>query len=136
MINYIFGTVMSMNHGLNEITVSGPIVIFRAKGAYNMAGIKEYEQEFVKLVTPLMGKPWGIVNLYPGFETGGPEVIERIVSQYRWCIKNGCQYIGFHRTNVLHDYFAKQTTDCLDLKGVGIFESEKDVMSWMSSKLT
>lgn len=124
-----------MNHGLNEISLNGSFVMFRAKGAFNMDGIKQYEQEFVELVSPLLEKPWGIVNLYPDFETGGPDVIDRIRSQYRWCIKNGCEYIGFYRTNVLHDYFAKETTKDLGLRAMEIFDTEEKVVSWMCEKL-
>lgn len=124
-----------MIHGLNEITLDRTAVIFRAKGAFNMDGVKVYEGKFVQLVSPLMGKPWGIVNLYPDFETGGPEVVDRIRSQYKWCIANGCQYIGFHRTNVLHDFFAKKTTENLGLTEVAMFNGEKEVLDWIHEKL-
>ena len=124
-----------MKHGLHDITRNGSIVTFRAKGAFNMDGVKDYEKEFVQLVTPLLGKPWGIVNLYPEFETGGPDVINRIRSQYSWCIANGCQYIGFHSTNPLHGFFAKKTTEDLGLVDMAVFNSEEEVMNWMQEKL-
>lgn len=125
-----------MKHGLHEISRNGPIVIFRAKGAFNMDGVKDYEKEFVHLVTPLLGKPWGIVNLYPEFETGGPDVIHRIRSQYAWCIANGCQFIGFHSTNPLHEFFAKKTTEDLGWVDTAVLSSESAIMDWMQEKLT
>ena len=124
-----------MKHGLHDITLDGSAVIFRARGAFNMDGVKDYEKEFVQLVSPLIGKTWGIVNLYPEFETGGPEVIERIKSQYLWCIANGCKYIGFHGTNPLHSYFAKKTTDEIGFKDVRIFASKDEVITWMHEQL-
>ena len=101
MINYIFGTVMSMNHGLNEITVSGPIVIFRAKGAYNMAGIKEYEQEFVKLVTPLMGKPWGIWFRYTTLRRVSAVILVDFV-HFRHRKNAHAGSARFHRSHLRH----------------------------------
>lgn len=126
---------MNINHGIHKISLEGSMVIFRAQGAYNLDGIKEYEQTFARLVSPLKGRNWGILNIFPDFETGGPEVISRIKKQYQWCIENGCQYIGFYTTSPLHDFFARKTVDGIGLKEYGIFSNEADAKAWMESKL-
>ena len=56
-----------MFHGQIELERHGQVVICRPHGAFNMHGVKEYEKAFAQLVTPIIGQPWGIVNVYTDF---------------------------------------------------------------------
>jgi len=125
-----------MYHGQIELERQGQLVICRPHGAFNMQGVREYEKAFAGLVAPILSKPWAIVNVYVDFETGGPEVIERIRAQYSWCVANGCRYIAFYTTGLLHNFFARETAKELGLDGYEVFESEALAIDWARRSLS
>lgn len=125
-----------MHHGvMDDVEKIGQLVVCRPHGAFNMDGVKEYEESFVELVTPLMNHSWGILNVYIGFETGGPDVIKRIRSQYLWCAKNGCEYMAFYTVNPLQAFFARQTVKEVGFKKVKFFDDEQEAQEWIEQKL-
>ena len=124
-----------MHHGVNDFERIDQLVICYPKGAFNMDGIREYEARFVKLVSPILGSRWGILNDYSEFETGGPEVIKRITSQYHWCVENGCQFMAIVTSNPIHEFFAHKTTDSVSFTEVQLFKSVESAREWMDKKL-
>jgi len=125
-----------MHHGINDVERVGRLVICQPKGAFNMDGVKEYEADFAALVTPILGTTWGILNEYLEFETGGPDVINRIRAQYRWCIANGCRYMAFYTTNPLQGFFARKTAEDVGFEEMKLFSDRQEARAWIESKLS
>jgi len=126
-----------MQHGFNEVQVEleGNLVICIPDGAFNLEGVQEYEVNFAKQIANFKGQKWGILNIYDTYETGGPEVQERVTTQFKWSVKNGCAFIGFVVHNPLHEYAAKHTTKGLNAE-VKIFHKDKvEAFKWIREAL-
>jgi len=123
-----------MQHGFTEIDVQveDNLIIVKPDGAFNLEGVREYESKFSKLVRSFGDKTWGILNVYDTYETGGPEVQERVHFQFNWSCENGCRFLGFVVNNPLHEYAAKITTkDIENLQEMRIFRDHDEALTWI-----
>jgi hypothetical protein len=125
-----------MPHGSNDVEQQGNLFICRPKGAFNLEGVAKYEAEFAQMVATLGEQPWGILNIYDDYETGGPEVQKRIWSQFNWAANNGCDYIGFVVSRPLHGFAAKQTTKGIAIKEMQTFNDETAAFAWIKQALS
>ncbi|GAA6134455.1 hypothetical protein NBRC116188_12440 [Oceaniserpentilla sp. 4NH20-0058] len=128
-----------MHHGFTEIDVEvdDGFVIVTPEGAFNVEGVREYETQFLKKIKPLMGKTWGILNVYDTYETGGPDVQDMVRKQFMWSCAHGCAYLGFVVNNPLHEYAARVTTkDVEGLKEMRIFRDHKEALEWMRESIS
>ncbi len=124
-----------MHHGLNDVTRQDNLITCHPHGAFNLAGIKDYETAFVKIVAEIQQPAWGIINIYHDFEIGGPDVIKRIQAQFNWSCANGCQYLAFSTTHSLHDYFVEKIIKGVPFKGVEIFKDDNQAKEWIKKQL-
>lgn len=124
-----------MQHGLNDVELQGNLFICRPKGAFNLEGVTEYETKFAHMAATLKGQVWGILNIYHDYETGGPDVQQRIWSQFNWSANHGCDFIGFVICNPLHEFAAKQTTKGIDIKQMKTFHDEPSAFAWIEQAL-
>jgi hypothetical protein len=124
-----------MQHGLNDVELSGNLFICRPKGAFNMEGVTEYETKFAQMAATLKGQTWGIMNVYDDYETGGPEVQKRIWAQFNWSALNGCDFIGFVVHNPLHEFAARLTTKDIPIKEMRTFKNEEEAFVWIKQAL-
>lgn len=123
-----------MQHGFTEIDVEveDNFVVVIPEGAFNLEGVREYEQEFFKKIKPFLGKTWGILNIYDTYETGGPDVQAMVRKQFQWSCDNGCAFLGFVVVNPLHEYAARITTEGLNnLKEMRMFRNHDEAYAWI-----
>lgn len=124
-------------HGHFNMYREGRLLICQPMGAFNLSGAMAYEQQFKEVVAPLLGAPWGIVELTEEFEAAGPDVIERFNRQFHWCAANGCDFMavvmpeqGFRR------YMANQMLADVPFIESRYFDDAASAIAWLQSALS
>jgi hypothetical protein len=128
--------MMSFNqHGDYFLSIQGNVVVAEISGSWNLEAAEAYEQNFKKLLEPLLPCRWGHIVYLNDWDLGVAEIAPVIARLVSWCIENGLT----RAANVFSESMIKAyVLETMLVDEVGdfqrkVFVNESEALLWLES---
>lgn len=124
------------NHGSYEARLQGRILVFTARGPWNLESMDAAASSFVNLSQQLHGAPWGMVGIFYGEPVHVPEAASRLIEIVKEEKKTGRAATGIVLSHCDVPLLGEQhLTDIYTAAGetFAFFDTEAQATEWVES---
>ncbi|MBE1300629.1 MAG: hypothetical protein GJ680_12090 [Alteromonadaceae bacterium] len=126
------------NHGSYEAHLEGRILVFKARGPWNLESMDAAASSFVKLSQQLHGAPWGLVGSFYGEPVHVPEAASRLIEVVKEEKKTGRVATGIVLTHCDIPLLGRQhLTDIYTSAGetFDFFDNQDQAIAWVNTQI-
>ena len=127
-------TLNKAAHGRFEITVRGQVLILKALEQWNEEAALAFEQEWMRLATPIANAPWAHLVFLDDWELSTPEVAPIISRVVVWSVAHNMTHAAqVYSPNMLKKYEPDRMVDNSKLPfEKQVFLNENDAIQWLN----
>lgn len=125
----------SSAHGLFDLKVKGQVLTLVAKGQWNFEAALEFEQEWIKLATPISQAPWAHVVYLDEWDLNTPDVEPVITRVVGWSVTHKMTHVAqIYSPSLLKKYELDKMVGDKDLPfKKQVFWKEDEALEWLAS---